>query len=82
MQSRGDVCLDATVVACDLDNASRRWTVTYETRAGQRHSLSADHVISSAPIQQLVNGITPRMSEASPATWVLIRKFGSSEWTE
>jgi protoporphyrinogen oxidase len=63
----GVVRLGATVVGCHLDAAARRWTVVYEDPAGQRHSVEAEHVISSAPIQQLVNGITPPMSEAARA---------------
>jgi protoporphyrinogen oxidase len=61
----GEVRLGMTVVGCHFDAAARRWTVSYEDSNGQRHSVEADHVISSAPIRQLVNGITPPMSEAA-----------------
>src|SRR5436190_1593953 len=61
----GTVRLGATVVGCHFDAKTKRWTIVYEDATGQRHSVDADHVISSAPIQQLVNGMTPPMSEAA-----------------
>jgi protoporphyrinogen oxidase len=39
--------------------------VTYEDRQGQRHQVEGEHVISSAPLRQLVNGLTPRPSDAA-----------------
>jgi protoporphyrinogen oxidase len=39
------------------------WTVTHENAQKQRSQIESRHVISSAPMQQLVNGITPRMPE-------------------
>jgi len=51
------------VVACDYDEADKLWTVNYEDAQMNRHSVEATHVISSAPMRELVNGIMPRMSE-------------------
>jgi protoporphyrinogen oxidase len=36
-----------------------RWSVDYIDAAGQRHSLAADHVISSAPLRELMLGMQP-----------------------
>jgi len=55
--------LGMKVVACDYDEADKLWTVNYEDAQMNRHSVEATHVISSAPMRELVNGIMPRMSE-------------------
>lgn len=59
----GELAMGMTVVGCHYDEDARLWTVTYQDAQGQRHSIEADHVISSAPMRQLVNGLTPRVSE-------------------
>ena len=69
----GEVRLGATVVGCRLDDHARRWTIEYEDRAGGRQSLDVDHVISSAPIRELVHGITPKMSDAARAAASALR---------
>jgi protoporphyrinogen oxidase len=74
----GDIRMDATVVGCRLDGATGRWIIDYESReAGRsdrpRESVEVDHVISSAPIKQLVAGIEPPMSEASRAAAAALR---------
>jgi len=51
------------VVGCQYDKVDKLWTVTYEDAEKNRHSIESVHVISSAPMRQLVNGITPRLSD-------------------
>jgi protoporphyrinogen oxidase len=63
----GQVRLGARVVGCRLDQARRRWTIEYEGPGDRRHVVDVDHVISSAPIRELVHGITPPMSETARA---------------
>jgi len=63
----GAVTLGCRVTGCSYDAASRVWTVSYRHPDGTSHSIKAHHVISSAPIRELVNGITPPMSAASIA---------------
>jgi protoporphyrinogen oxidase len=58
----GDVRMGTTVVACRLDRGTGRWTIVARDAEGRRHPVEFDHVISSAPIRDLVNGITPAMS--------------------
>ena len=61
----GDIEMGMKVVGCHYDVGGERWTVTYEDREKNRHHIEARHVISSAPMRQLVRGITPRVSEAA-----------------
>ena len=61
----GRVQLGAKVVGCHFNRDSARWTLAYEDVGGRRHAIDVDHVISSAPIRELVHAITPRMSEAA-----------------
>jgi protoporphyrinogen oxidase len=63
----GEIRMGTTVVGCHRDQALGRWTIVSQDADGRRHSLAVDHVISSEPIRQLVNGITPPMSEPARA---------------
>src|SRR5262245_21440933 len=58
----GEIHLGMKVVGCRYDKADELWTVSYEDQAKNRHEVEARHVISSAPMRQLVNGITPKVS--------------------
>ena len=76
----GDIRLGAPVVGCRLDAATGRWTITYESNgsggassSGSRRALEVDHVISSAPIKQLVEGLEPAMSPTSRAAATSLR---------
>jgi protoporphyrinogen oxidase len=66
-QMGGEVRMGTTVVECRFDVASRRWTIVSEDATGQRQTVEVEHVISSAPIRQLVNGIVPAVSPAARA---------------
>jgi protoporphyrinogen oxidase len=59
----GEVHMGMTVVGCHYNKDNQVWTVTYEDRHKNRHSIEAKHVISSAPMRALVNGLSPKMSE-------------------
>jgi protoporphyrinogen oxidase len=59
----GDVELGQKVVGCDFDRDSKLWTVTHLDVEGNPHRTISQHVISSAPMRSLINGITPPMSE-------------------
>ena len=63
----GEVRMGTTVSECRYDAASRRWTIVGEDAAGRRQTVEVGHVISSAPIRQLVNGIVPAVSPAAHA---------------
>jgi protoporphyrinogen oxidase len=59
----GDIAMGMRVVACQYDDLQQVWTVIYEDSQRNRHAIEAKHVISSAPLRQLVNGVAPRMSD-------------------
>ncbi len=59
----GELAMGMKVVGCHHDQDAQLWTVTYQDADRNRHSIEARHVISSAPMRQLVNGLTPRVSE-------------------
>ena len=59
----GNLEMGMKVVGCHYDANAHLWTTTYEDEQKQRHSIESRHVISSAPMKQLVNGITPKMPE-------------------
>jgi protoporphyrinogen oxidase len=61
----GEVQLGMKVVGCHHDRAAGLWQVTYEDHDRQRHRVEGEHVISSAPLRQLVNGLTPRPAAAA-----------------
>jgi protoporphyrinogen oxidase len=63
----GQVLMGQTVVGCSLDAARERWTVRYQSRDGASTSLTADHIISSAPIQQLAHSLDPPLSTKAMA---------------
>lgn len=59
----GDVEMGQKVIGCDYAAAEKLWIVTHRDQDGQTHRTFAQHVISSAPMRSLVNGINPPMSE-------------------
>ena len=79
----GDIRMGATVVGCRLDRASGRWTIAYRDTGAEvlggdggaqaGTEVTVDHVISSAPIQQLVAGLEPPMSAVSRAAAASLR---------
>jgi protoporphyrinogen oxidase len=59
----GELNMGMKVVGCHYDRPAQLWNVTYEDAQKNRHSIEAKHVISSAPMRQLVNGLTPRVPD-------------------
>ena len=58
------VLLGHRVTACSYDPAAG-WTVEHVDAKGERHLLEATHVISSAPIRDLMRGLSPKLSPAA-----------------
>jgi len=58
----GTVLLGQEVDACDLDLQCKRWTVHYRSEDGTHGAITADHVISSAPMQRLAQSLSPPVS--------------------
>src|ERR1700724_3492063 len=59
----GKVEMGARVNGCTYDAANETWTVQFKDRDGNQQSIEADHVISSAPMRELVYGIQPSVSD-------------------
>ena len=51
--------MDRSLEGLSWNKASRLWTVTVVSAAGERETITARHVISSAPIPELTGAITP-----------------------
>jgi protoporphyrinogen oxidase len=68
-----EVRLGQRVTGCAYDAATRSWTVEHVDAGGTKHTLVADHVISSAPIRDLMRGLAPRLSERASAAAEALR---------
>ena len=55
----GRLTLDRTLDTLSWDAATRLWTVTMVSGAGERTSLTARHVVSSAALHDLVGALRP-----------------------
>jgi protoporphyrinogen oxidase len=69
----GSVQLGRKVVGLHYDEQGQRWTVTHQGADGSREEIEAEHVISSAPIRQLAQGITPHLSGTALAASQALR---------
>jgi protoporphyrinogen oxidase len=63
----GTVLMGRKVVHLDYDEPAGRWTITHVNAAGERQTLTARHVISSAPMRSLLEGLSPSPSPAALA---------------
>jgi protoporphyrinogen oxidase len=61
----GKVEMGCKVVGLDFDAGSETWTVAFRDPQGETQKLEAEHVISSAPMRELVNGIRPPVPDAA-----------------
>jgi protoporphyrinogen oxidase len=59
----GTIEMGRWVVGCAYDAATGLWTVNHRGPGGELRETKAQHVISSAPMRDLINGITPRAPE-------------------
>ncbi len=59
----GQIEMGCKVIGCSYDEAASTWTVEYKDQQGVKHALEAEHVISSAPMRELMRGISPPVSE-------------------
>jgi protoporphyrinogen oxidase len=61
----GEVRMGRKVVGLHYDGPNGRWVVNHIGPDGDFEQLTAEHVISSAAMQQLVQGLSPRASDAA-----------------
>ncbi|HVP44939.1 MAG TPA: NAD(P)/FAD-dependent oxidoreductase [Bryobacteraceae bacterium] len=62
-QMGGQILTGHRVKHCSFDRRHGKWSIEYQSRGGESASLTADHVISSAPLRELVQSITPEFPE-------------------
>jgi protoporphyrinogen oxidase len=67
------VRLGRRVTGLTFDPVGPVWKITHEGNDGPREELVAEHVISSAPIRELVASIAPRASESARAAAEALR---------
>jgi protoporphyrinogen oxidase len=63
----GEIRMGCRVTGLERIGSSRQggWRVNFNDGSGRRQSVEADHVISSAPLRELVTGIRPVPPEAA-----------------
>ena len=61
----GEVRLGTRVTSLERIAATGKWRVNYRTEAGEESAAEFDHVISSAPLRELMEGIKPAVSVAA-----------------
>jgi len=61
----GVIRMGHQLVGCSYDSDTGLWTVVHEDSQKQQHQTQAHHVISSAPLRQLIPSIRPRLSDAA-----------------
>ena len=60
----GQIEMGCKVVGCAYDELASTWTVRLQgSERREYQTLEAEHVISSAPMRELVRGISPPVSE-------------------
>jgi protoporphyrinogen oxidase len=61
----GKIEMGCKVVGLDYEATAEEWKVSFKDQQGNTHTLEAEHVISSAPMRELVRGVRPPVSEAA-----------------
>ena len=61
----GKLEMGCRVTRCSYDDLSGQWNVEYKNGNGDRQIIEAEHVISSAPMRELVCGLSPAVSECT-----------------
>jgi protoporphyrinogen oxidase len=59
----GRLEMGCRVTRCFYSEASGKWMVEYKDQLGKSQAIEAEHVISSAPMRELICGLSPSVSE-------------------
>src|SRR5438552_2332300 len=59
----GKLEMGCRVTRCSHNETSDSWTIEYKNQLGQAQTIEAEHVISSAPMRELVCGLSPTVNE-------------------
>jgi protoporphyrinogen oxidase len=71
----GRVLMGQSANSLTYDGLTKQWTVETIAADGERHSIVARHVISTAPMRDLVNSISPSPRSAADAARLKYRDF-------
>lgn len=75
VEQGGRVLMDRSLDTMSYDEAGKLWTVTVRRGDGEVETYTADHVISSAPVRELVNSIRPAPISTFSARALKYRDF-------
>jgi protoporphyrinogen oxidase len=59
----GQIEMGCKVTGCEYDEAAEVWNLQFKDQHAAVQTLTAEHVISSAPMRELVRGIRPAVSD-------------------
>ena len=59
----GEIAMGRRSPAAATTQARRTWNLEFKDQSGDVQTIEAEHVISSAPMRELVRGLTPAVSE-------------------
>jgi protoporphyrinogen oxidase len=59
----GKLKMGCRVASCRYDETSGNWTVEYKNQHGESQTIEVEHIISSAPMRELICGLSPSVSE-------------------
>lgn len=65
VEKGGTVEMGRRVTRCEYSETAKQWTITSVDVDGREHTLEAEHVISTAPVRELCQMLTPSISEAA-----------------
>jgi len=62
-QQGGVIEMGAKVTGAGYDEETATWSIEYRDNDGNVQTIESEHVISSAPMRELINGLAPAVSE-------------------
>jgi protoporphyrinogen oxidase len=71
----GKIQLGCRATSFSWDTLTQTWEVQYKDAQGSIQKIKADHVISSAPIRELIGAITPPLQSRLHAAQLMYRDF-------
>jgi protoporphyrinogen oxidase len=71
----GTIHMGTSLETLDYDAAKKLWTITARTTDGETKTFTANHVISSAPVKELVNSFTETPACVTSAEKLSYRDF-------
>ena len=56
----GTIHMGTKLASLSYDSDTKQWSIVADTASGEKRHFTADHVISSAPVRELMQSISPR----------------------